>query len=449
MNGSSVKKQKNARMCAFDILYKTENDKAFSNIALKEGLRGSGLAEADRRLVTTIVYGCVKYRRYLDYIISRYSSVRLKKLSLNVLLILRMGIYQIMKLDRVPDSAAVDESVKLAAKKAYRSKAFVNAVLRAAASGKDTLVLPKDKNERLCVEYSYPDELAEMWIDEFGYGFAEELMAAGNESPSVTVRVNRLKTDSFALTETLAAENVKSQRTDAENMLTVGGSDIGALKSYRGGLFTPQGMGSYFACMALGPKSGDTVIDLCAAPGGKSTHIAELMKNEGKIYSFDVHEHKIELIKSNAKRLGIDIIEAHTADSSVYMKEFDSAADAVLADVPCSGLGIIRKKPDIKWGFDINLQKQLSQLQYEILSAGARYVKHGGTLVYSTCTVSHTENIDVVKRFLESNGEFCMCPFDEILPGKYKKDGAKSGYVQFYPNVDGIDGFFICKMKRK
>ena len=131
------------------------------------------------------------------------------------------------------------------------------------------------------------------------------------------------------------------------------------------------------------------------------------------------------------------------------MKEFDSAADAVLADVPCSGLGIIRKKPDIKWGFDINLQKQLSQLQYEILSAGARYVKHGGTLVYSTCTVSHTENIDVVKRFLERNGEFCMCPFDEILPEKYKKDGAKSGYVQFYPNVDGIDGFFICKMKRK
>lgn len=449
MNKDIGKTDKNARMCAFKILYRIERDAAFSNIAVKEGLQKSGLGDADKRLVTTIVYGCVKYRRYLDYIISQYSSVKLKKLSLNVLLLLRMGVYQIMKLERVPDSAAVDECVKLAGKLAYRSKAFVNAVLRRAAAQKDAVKLPEDEAVRLAVKYSYPDELVKMWIGELGTEFTEQLLAAGNENPSVTVRVNRLKTDADGLIAELGREGVQANRTDAEDILVLGGGDIGALRSYRSGMFTPQGIGSYLACMALKPKSGDTVIDLCAAPGGKSTHIAELMQNSGRIYSFDIHAHKIELINQNAKRLGIDIISASKADTSEYMSEFAESADAVLADVPCSGLGIIRKKPDIKWGFDTAKQKELSDIQYKILSAGGRYVKRGGTLVYSTCTISRSENLGAVERFLDANKDFYLCSMSENLPERYRKESAEKGYVQFYPNVDKIDGFFICKMKRK
>ena len=439
----------NARMCAYKILYKIEKDDAFSNIALKEGLGTSVLNAADRRLVTTIVYGCVKYRRYLDYVISRFSSVKIKKLSTNVLLILRMGIYQIIKLDRVPDSAAVNESVKLASKLAYRSKGFINALLRKVSAEKSRIDLPVDLCERLGVEYSYPDELVKMWLDDYGEAFCEELMRASNESAPLTVRVNTLKTDEDALIKRLCDDGIRAKKTNIKNMLILDGNDIASLDSYREGLFTPQGIGSYLACMALGVSCGDVAVDLCAAPGGKSTHMAELMNNSGIIHSFDIHEHRTALIENSAGRLGIDIIKAQVADSSVCMNKHIQSADAVLADVPCSGLGIIRKKPDIKWSFDKDELEELARLQYAILCTGAKYVKVGATLVYSTCTISKTENMGVVERFLKENDNFTLCSIDDIVPKEYKKPSAKQGYVEFYPNIDGIDGFFICKMKRK
>ncbi len=439
----------NARMCAYKILYKIECEGAFSNIALKDGLRGAPLSGVDRRLVTTIVYGCVKYKRCLDYVISQFSSVKIKKLSVSVLLLLRMGAYQIMMLERVPDSAAVNESVKLATKLCYKSKALVNAVLRKIADAKDAVSFPKDKTEMLGVKYSYPDEIVSMWLGEFGEEFAEKLLSAGNASPSLTVRANMLKTTCEKLIDIFKEAGIDAH-TSAGCMLTLGGvSDIGALDSYKDGLFTPQGMGSYFACKALDPQKGQMIMDLCAAPGGKSGHIAEMMENEGEIYSFDIHEHKTALIEANAKRLGVDIIKTSARDSSKADQSFFEKADAVLADVPCSGLGIIHKKPDIKWGFDLQGQKELATLQYKILEAGGKYVKKGGTLVYSTCTVSHTENMDVVEKFLTNHNDFELCGFEEILPDEYKKASAKEGYIQFYPTDGGMDGFFICKMKRK
>ena len=439
----------NARMCAYKILYKIECDGAFSNIALKDGLRDTVYVGADRRLVTTIVYGCVKYKRYLDYVISRFSSVKLKKLSENVLILLRIGAYQILMLERVPDSAAVNECVKLASKLCYKSKAFVNAVLRKISSNKDEISLPDDEKERLGVKYSYPDDIVSLWTDEFGIEFAQKLLEAGNENPPLSVRVNTLRTTKDKLAALFEKEGIETEEC-AEGMLVLKGSgDIGALESYKNGLFTPQGTGSYFACRALNPQRGQTVMDLCAAPGGKSTHIAEMMENEGAVYSFDIHAHKTELIDAAAKRLGINIIKTAVRDSSVFDEGFDGKADCVLCDVPCSGLGIIHKKPDIKWGFDLQGQRELVQIQTKILETGSGYVKKGGILVYSTCTVSHSENLDIVKKFLDTHGDFELCGFDEVLPDKYKKESAKEGYVQFYPTDDGMDGFFICKMKRK
>lgn len=437
-----------ARVCALKVLYKIEYEGAFSNLALAEALRRSAMSASDKGLVTTLVYGCVRYKRYLDYIIAQFLSVKLKKLSPYVLLILRMGAYQIIKLDRVPDRAAVDECVKLALRYAYRSKGLVNAVLRKISANKNNVCFPEKTLERLGVKYSYPDDIVEMWLSLYKEEFTQQLLAAGNESAPVTVRVNTLKTDTASLAEQLAKEGVRAYAC-ADNMLLTEGSELLSLESYRSGLLTAQGVGSYLAGMALSPKEGDTVMDLCAAPGGKSTHLAQLMKNRGKIYAFDIYEHKLELIEKNARRLGIDIIKAAQADAAVPMERYFGCADAVLADVPCSGLGIIRKKPDIKWSFDTAEQEKLVELQYRILTAAGMYVKPGGALVYSTCTISEKENLGVVERFLRENGDFLMDSIDEILPKKFKKPSAKDGYVQFFPNIDGIDGFFICRMKRK
>lgn len=439
----------NSRMCAYRILHKIEYEGTFSNLALRDGLRNAGLSAADKRLVTTIVYGCVKHKRYLDYVIAKFSSVKLKKLSDSVLLLLRMGAYQILMLERVPDSAAVNETVKLATKLCYKSKAFINAILRKISSSGGAIELPKDKIEELGIRFSYPNEIVKMWFDELGEDMTARLLAAGNERAPLTVRTNTLKTTSAEIAERLQNEGIEAKRL-AENMLALeGAADIAATDAYKKGLFTPQGIGSYLTGSVLAPQSGQTVLDLCAAPGGKSTHLAELMNNEGKIFSFDLHEHKTELIAAGARRLGIDIITTQARDSAVLDEEFFESADAVLADVPCSGLGIIHKKPDIKWGFDAAAQNELAQLQYKILETGSKYVRRGGVLVYSTCTISQKENLDNTKRFLKEHDDFELCGFEEVLPDFCKKESAKRGYVQFYPTDEGMDGFFICKMKRK
>lgn len=439
-------KNSNARMCAYKILYKIENDNAFSNIAIKEGI-APDMADADRRLCVSIVYGCVKYKRLLDAYIAEFSSVKIKKLSLNVLLLLRIGAYQIFMLERVPDSAAVNECVKLATKLCYRSKGFINALLRKISSNKDELL---KKDFPIAVKYSYPDELADMWTERYGRDEAERLMRAGNENPKTTVRVNTLKTDCDTLIKNFAKKGIKAVKIDGCDMLTLENTGrVDSIEEYKNGLFTPQGICSYIAGKALGAKSGQTVIDLCAAPGAKSTHIAEMMKNEGRILSFDIHEHKTVLIDANAKRLGIDIIKSCAGDSSKVIETLKESADAILADVVCSGLGIIHKKPDIRYSFDKNKLKELSELQLKILTAGAAYVKIGGTLLYSTCTISDEENMGVIDRFLKEHNNFLLCSLTQALPEKYICESAKKGYIQFYPDKDGTDGFFICKMERR
>ena len=420
----------NAREAALLALYKIEYEGAYSNMAVKDIL-SCDLDGRDKGLVTELVYGVVRRKLTLDYIISRYSKIKLKKLSKYLLLILRMGVYQIYFTDKIPDSAAVNESVKLAKKYCGKSAGFANAILHSVIRGRETLEYPKEKIEFLSVKYSFPKEIVEMFSE---FEFCEELLAALNEEPKTTVRVNRLKSEALAgdFEETPLYQYAK----------TVKGMDIATSADYIAGRIIPQDIAAMLAAEALSPKPGELCVDMCAAPGGKTTHIAELMGNSGKIYAFDIHPHKVEIIKKNAERLGIDIIEAETADASVPKEELLGKADKVLADVPCSGIGIIRRKPDIKWNKDDICE--LPKIQYNILKNAAGYLKPGGELVYSTCTINRRENEDVVKRFLAENENFEFVRIE--LPGPLMREN--KGYITLYPNRDGTDGFFISKIKR-
>lgn len=412
---------KNAREEALKILFRVEYEGAYPNIALKD--MSDELLSNDRALVTNIVYGVINRKLTLDYIIKQKSKIKLKKLSKYILLILRMGIYQLVFMDKIPESAAVNESVKLAKRYGHSaSSGYVNGILRnVSQNGFD---YPKDKIERLSVEFSFPMWICQKWEKEFGYDFCKELMTSLAKEPMLTLRPNSLKTDAKSLCDML---RVNAEVTDGA--VECEGLDVAKDKLYLDGYYTVQDRAAMASAIALDPQEGEVVIDMCAAPGGKTTHIAELMKNKGKVKAFDIYEHKIELIKKNAQRLGISIIDASVMDASVLDKKLIESADRVLCDVPCSGTGIIRRKPDIKW--NRKEEDNFYPIQKKILENASKYLKKGGTLVYSTCSIERDENENVTGSFLDENKNF------ERL---YEKT--------YYPNVDGTDGFYICKIKK-
>lgn len=424
-----ISPREKALLTLYDIEYKDK----YSNMAIKDAL--SGMTERrEKAFITQLVYGVVRRKLTLDYIISKYSSVKLKKLSKYVLLILRMGVFQIYFMDSVPERAAVNESVVLAKKYCAKSSGFVNGVLHSVIRGRDTLKYPSDETKYLSIKYSFTEEMVEIFRK---YDFCEELLASLNKEPETVIRINRLKG------QELEIDGVELNRTPLyEYARIAGGFDIENSREYQDGRFIAQDIAAMMAAEALAPKPGQLCIDVCAAPGGKTTHIAELMQNKGKVIAFDIHEHKTEIIKKNAKRMGIDIIETYLHDASVPEKSLFRKADRVLADVPCSGLGIIRRKPDIKWNKDdIN---ELPLMQYRILENASEYVKDGGYLVYSTCTLNPEENENVIREFVKNNRDF---EFEEIiLPGNAAREN--DGCITFFPNIDNTDGFFISKIKR-
>lgn len=428
---------KNARSAAFDVLYKIEYEGAYTNIALKDEFLAHGFDERDKRLISAIVYGCVRYKLRLDYVISRFSSVKIKKISEKILIILRMGVFQIMFLDKVPDSAAVNEQVKLAQKMQYKSKGFVNALLRSVSREKESI-----KYNSLSAFYSYPEELLEFFKAEFSD--AEKLMEALNKEKKITIRVNQKKTSADELLCLLEERGIKASKCEIKNALIISGEDFTNLDLYKEGLFTVQGLSSILAVDALEVKEDNFCIDMCAAPGAKSTYIGETAK---EVLSFDIHPHKAELIKKNAERMGLLNIKAEARDSSVADSALIKKADRVLCDVPCAGLGIISKKPDIKYSYTKEGHKELKELQQRILRAGAAYVKKGGILVYSTCSLGDFENIDNVNKFLEENDGFVLESIEDILPESLLCESAKKGYINIFPEGE-YDGFFIAKMRK-
>lgn len=415
-----------AREAALKALFEVEQKGAYSDKALKNILKDSGLSATDKAFASELTYGVIRHKNRLDHIIKEYSSQRLKKLSVWILNILRMGMYQLFFLDRVPESAAVNESVNLAKRYGHKgSVGFVNAVLRAAVKGGEP------KYTSLEAYYSHPKWLIELLEKQYPEDY-KKILGANNQPAPITIRVNPLKTTVQSLADKLTSKGVSVIiREDADGLLEISKfGDIAALDEYKSGLFTPQDKGAFLAAKAVDAQSGDLILDVCAAPGGKTTQLAENSDNQSKIVAFDIHQHKISLIEKNAERLGITCITAMCHDATQIKEEYVGKADKVLADVPCSGLGIIRKKPDIKWQKGPEDLAEVIPIQKQILETSSKYVKKGGVLVYATCTINKAENHDVTEDFIKNNPNF-----------------EKIEEVQLLPHIDNCDGFYICVFK--
>ncbi|MCK9477885.1 MAG: 16S rRNA (cytosine(967)-C(5))-methyltransferase RsmB [Firmicutes bacterium] len=413
-----------SREAAVRVLQKTEKNEAYANSALKEALAKAGLSALDNAFATELVYGVIRHKMRIDYIISHYSSQKLKNLSIWILSILRIGVYQLLFLDSVPSFAAINESVKLAKRYGHAASAgFVNAVLRAVSKGGE-IKIPSIEQY-----YSHPKWLVDMICSQYPND-CKKILAANNTVAPITVRVNTLKTTPQLLCDSFKKSGITAT-ADGEIITISKFGDLSLLEEYKNGLFIPQDKGAYLAAKAVNPKPGQLVIDVCAAPGGKTTQLAQMSDDKAKVIAFDIHPHKISLIERNAERMGIGSVTALVHDAATIKEEYVGTADSVLADVPCSGLGIIRKKPDIKWTKSPSDIEQIIKLQKSILAASAKYLKKDGVLVYSTCTINKHENSDVTDDFIKRH------PFEKV----WEK--------QLLPHIDNCDGFYICKLIRR
>ncbi|NSW90823.1 MAG: 16S rRNA (cytosine(967)-C(5))-methyltransferase RsmB [Firmicutes bacterium] len=446
-----------SREAALKILFDINEKGAYSNITINKYLNNPAFREVDKVFITGLVYGTVKWKLAIDWVIAEFSNIPLKKLSPWILNILRLGIYQLLYTNRIPESAACNESVKLALKYGHHaSSGYVNGVLRNVARRRTEIKYP-DRNKEpvryLSIKYSHPEWMVKYWINLFGEDFTESLLESNNKNPDFTVRVNTIKITKHEFMRKMNEEGIaylKGRYIDnafiINNPTAITGSEL-----FRAGYFQVQDEASMLVSQVLDPAPGELVMDVCAAPGGKSTHIAEIMENKGLVISRDIHEHRIKLINEAATRLGVNIIKAELHDATLLDPAYIMKAHRVLVDAPCTGLGIIRRKPEIKWSRALEDKKEIKGLQLKILKTSAEYVKPGGVLVYSTCTIGSDENIEVVREFLESNtnSEFQMMEFDKLLPSGLSRETAKVGYVQLFPNIDNTDGFFIAKMRRR
>ena len=431
-----------ARETALNALITCRRQSGWSNAVLKQTVARDKLDPREAALATRLCYGVVQNRGRLDFYLRQLLTGSLKKLHPAVRDILHMGLYQIYDMDKIPDSAAVNESVTLARKYgAPGSDRLVNAVLRNAVRTKGTLQEPTSYEDR----YSHPAELVSLLKTALPKGTLEGVLKANNEAPKTVIQVNTLKTNGAALLEQLRREGVEAEPHGWMPECLVLGStgSLEKLPSFQQGFFYVQDPASRLSVRCAGLQKGFRVLDCCAAPGGKSFAAAMAMEGRGSICSCDIHPHKIQLIENGAARLGLGILQARRQDASEFVPEWEGAMDAVLVDAPCSGLGIIRKKPDIRYR-DLKENEALPALQKKILANQARYVKKGGVLLYSTCTLLPRENQDVVENFLKTHPEFSLEKLE--LPQIFPEN--TTGMLTLLPGQWDTDGFFISKMRR-
>ena len=434
-----------ARETALNALIACRKEGAWSNGVLKEYIQRDRLDSRDAGLATRLCYGVLQNQAKLDFYLKQLLTGKLKDLHPVVRDILHLGLYQIYELDKIPDSAAVNESVALAKKynKNPKAASLVNGVLRNAVRSKGTLKEPVSYAEK----YSHPDDLISLLKANLPKGKLEPMLKADNESPDTVVQVNTLKTTLADLQKTLEEDgvSVRPHSWMPDCLVLSGTGNLEQLAAFREGLFYVQDPASKLSvlCAQL-PKEDVRILDCCSAPGGKSFAAAIAMGGKGSITSCDVHEHKTALIQNGAQRLGISNITVRQQDATELVSEWQDAMDVVICDAPCSGLGIIRKKPDIRYK-NLKEMEELPALQLRILSNQANYVKPGGVLMYSTCTVLCRENEDVVKAFLESRDDFCLEPLD--LPEVFPKN--ETGMLTLIPGECDTDGFFISRLRRK
>ncbi|MFS0879934.1 16S rRNA (cytosine(967)-C(5))-methyltransferase RsmB [Metabacillus niabensis] len=449
-------KQKNqlnsVRDVAVEILLQIEKNQAYSNLLLNTMIKKHKVNEKDIGLLTEIVYGTIQRRDTLDYFLANYIK-KAKKLELWVKILLRVSLYQMVYLDRVPDRAVLYEAVEIAKKRGHKGIAsLVNGVLRSIQrEGLPDLNEISNENERLAIRTSHPLWLVDKWVKQFGFSETEKMCEANLIPPSQTARVNQMKVGVNDLIEQLNANDIPVERGDlSEDAIKGLKGNLALTEAFTEGNLTIQDESSMLVARALNPQPGELILDACAAPGGKSTHIAERMQGSGIVHSLDLHEHKVKLIKQQADRLGLNNIQAEALDSRKARERFQpESIDRILVDAPCSGFGVLRRKPDIKYTKTREDIERLAKLQLEILQEVAPLLKKGGVLVYSTCTIDKEENSDVVEAFLANHQEFSRVEsVNAYLPEKIRPYINK-GEVQILPHYFGTDGFYIASLRKK
>lgn len=422
------------RKVAYLTLMDVETKKSFSNLALNHHIKVHN--PGSPAFIRELTYGVLENKILLDHYIDQLVKTGAASLKASDRVILRMGIYQLGFMDSVPEYAAVNESVVMAKKYCRGRSGFINGVLRGYLSKKDQLTLPdpaEDIVKYLSVKYSYEPWIVELWMEEYDAAFVEELLAAGNETPENTIRYNWMKVRKQDLIEKLEERGFEVEEGRVcQNALYVKGSGLLETGLYEDGFFSVQDESSMLVAEKLDPKHGETIMDMCAAPGGKTMAIAERMNNTGRIIASDIYRRKLDLIDREAYRLGMKNVETRAWDATRLDASMIGKADRVLVDAPCSGLGVVRRKPEIKYKEKTQEMDLLPRTQLKILTNAAKYVKVGGTLVYSTCTINPYENQRIVDDFLKKNNLFEV---EEM--------------IQLLPNKDGTDGFFICVMKNE
>lgn len=429
------------REICLKLLVSTFKNSSYSNIALDKTLnRHNLLSDVDKRFISALYYGVIERTITLDAIINKYSARPVDKLSDAVRQILRMGIYQLLYMNSVPDSAAVNESVILTkSNKNPAVSGYVNALLRNFIRDDKKLPLNGDKLYDLSITYSCPEWIVSMWLRDYGEKKTLALLSSSLGKPPITAKINTTKYDYDTVISALESESVSCQKVervrDCVKLYGVGA--VENLQAYINGMFHIQDVSCQICCEELSAQPGDVVLDMCSAPGGKAFTVAEYMNNTGKVLAYDLHQKRVDLISSGAKRLSLDIVNACVNDAKTFNHDIPMA-DKILCDVPCSGLGVIRRKPEIKYS-EMDKFERLPEIQYDILSTSAQYLKNGGVLIYSTCTVNRAENDDVCKRFLASHNEF----------EPMKLDGFDDYKVTITPDIFDSDGFFVAKFRRK
>ncbi len=443
----------NTRAIVYDMLMSIEKENIPSHILLSQTLmKYQYLDKRDRAFISRLFRGTLEYEIFLDGVIRQFSSVRLNKIKPPIKTILRMSVYQILKMDHIPDAAACDEAVKLTRRRGLKNlSGFVNGVLRNISRNKENIRYPdadKEPAAYLSMRYSIPEWLAGMWLQSYGFETTAGMGQAMLDDQKTTVRVrNRKNVD--AVREELVSEglNVEAGCMIPEALHISGYDYLGNVKAFTDGKIVAQDESAMLAAAAAGISGGETIIDVCAAPGGKSMHMADLLQGSGHVYARDLTEAKVLKIRENIERTGLANISAEVKDALDFYSENEGKADIIMADLPCSGLGVMGRKADIKRSVTPDKIKELAALQREILTVVQRYVKPGGILIYSTCTVSKPENEENMQWFA-GNFPFELESMDEYIPEVVRSEQTKMGWIQILPGQYESDGFFIARFRR-
>lgn len=450
--------QATSRSLALQVLTAVEQDGAYSNLLLNGALQKSGLSGPDAGLATELVYGTIQRLNTIDFLLEPFVTKGMGKLAPWVRNLLRLSFYQLYYLDRIPPHAVVNEAVNLAKKRGHQGiSGMVNGVLRNVLRRKEELKLPEGLSavQRIALEHSHPEWLVARWLEQYGEQTTEAICRANNEPPSISIRVNRAKTSRDKMLQLLKEQGLSAapSRLAQDGIVVEGGGNMALTSWYREGLISVQDESSMLVAEALNPEADMSVLDCCAAPGGKTCHIAEMMQGSGRVLANDIHSHKAKLVEDQANRLGLTNIDISTGDASRLGERLErNSFDRILLDAPCSGLGVIRRKPDLKWAKTAGDIAEIAGIQSSLLDTAGDLLKPGGLLVYSTCTIEPRENVEMVSSFLNRHPEFQLA---EDKPsgwetGPLAAAGARGSMgLQILPQDAHSDGFYIARLRKK